>query len=242
MRSEGLLLVVGQVEEGDPHLALDALQLRLHLLAQLLVERAERLVEQQHRGAVDERPGQRHTLLLAARELARPRLLAPPQLDRLEGLGHPGAISPDPTFRRFSPKATLSSLGVIRQAPAGPARPDRRSSPLRRAEPPCYSVCVWRGAPRVGPVTSAHASGKPPSEDGGHPRGLAGGRAVARVRRARQAPQGVSRPDHRLLGLLPDLPAARGFAPGVMGRRAGKQRARGADAGPTGARRGAVSE
>jgi hypothetical protein len=116
--------------------------------------------------------------------------------------------------------------------------PPRYGAPSLRATP----YACGAGRPAWAPVTSAHASGKPPSEDGGHPRGLAGGRAVARVRRARQAPQGVSRPDHRLLGLLPDLPAARGFAPGVMGRRAGKQRARGADAGPTGARRGAVSE
>ena len=43
-------------------------------LAQLQVERAERLVEQQHPGPVDERPGQRDALLLAARHL--PRLAA----------------------------------------------------------------------------------------------------------------------------------------------------------------------
>ena len=48
---ERLLLVVGDVEERDPDLALDRLQLDLHLLAQLQVERAERLVEQQHRRA-----------------------------------------------------------------------------------------------------------------------------------------------------------------------------------------------
>ena len=64
---------MGDVEEGDPDLALDLLQLDLHLLAQLQVERAERLVEQQHRRAVDERAGERHALHLAARELARLR-------------------------------------------------------------------------------------------------------------------------------------------------------------------------
>ena len=45
---ERLLLVVRHVDERDPDLALDALELDLHLLAQLEVERAERLVEQQH--------------------------------------------------------------------------------------------------------------------------------------------------------------------------------------------------
>ena len=50
---------------------LDPLQLELHLLAQLQVERAERLVEQQHLRPVDERAGERDPLLLAAGELAR---------------------------------------------------------------------------------------------------------------------------------------------------------------------------
>jgi hypothetical protein len=40
-----LLLVVRDVYEGDADLALDRAQLVLHLLAQLQVERAERLVE-----------------------------------------------------------------------------------------------------------------------------------------------------------------------------------------------------
>ena len=43
-----LLLVVRDVDEGDPHVRLDRLQLHLHLLAELQVERAERLVQEQH--------------------------------------------------------------------------------------------------------------------------------------------------------------------------------------------------
>ena len=66
-----LLLVVGDVDEGDPDLALDPLQLELQALAQLQVEGAERLVEQQHLRQVDQRPGQRDPLLHAARELVR---------------------------------------------------------------------------------------------------------------------------------------------------------------------------
>ena len=61
-----LLLVVGDVDERDADLALDALELDLHLLAQLEVQRAERLVEQQHARAVDDRAGQRDALALAA--------------------------------------------------------------------------------------------------------------------------------------------------------------------------------
>ena len=55
-------------------LALDRLQLDLHLLAQLEVERAERLVEQQHARAVDERARERDALALAAGQLDRPAL------------------------------------------------------------------------------------------------------------------------------------------------------------------------
>ena len=46
----------------------------LHLLAQLQVERAERLVEQQHLRLADQRARQRHALALAARQLRRPAL------------------------------------------------------------------------------------------------------------------------------------------------------------------------
>ena len=44
-----LVLVVGDEDERDADLALNALELDLHRLAQLEVERRERLVEQQHR-------------------------------------------------------------------------------------------------------------------------------------------------------------------------------------------------
>ena len=54
------------VDEGDRDVVLDQLQLELHLLAQLEIERAERLVEEQNARAVDERAGQGDTLLLAA--------------------------------------------------------------------------------------------------------------------------------------------------------------------------------
>ena len=59
----------GDEHERDADVALDPLELDLHLLAQLEVERAQRLVEQQHRGPVDERPRKRDALPLAAREL-----------------------------------------------------------------------------------------------------------------------------------------------------------------------------
>ena len=73
-----------------PTSVLDPLDLDLHRPAQLEVERAERLVEEQHLGAVDQGPGQRDPLLLAAGELGRllPGLAA--ELDEVEHLAHLG--------------------------------------------------------------------------------------------------------------------------------------------------------
>ena len=81
-----LLLVVRDHDEGDADVALDPLELDLHRLAQLEVERAERLVEQQHLRLHDQRAGERHALLHAAGELRGLRLLAPGQAHELERL------------------------------------------------------------------------------------------------------------------------------------------------------------
>ena len=85
---ERLFLVVGDVDEGDADVALQLLELQLHGLAQLGVEGAEGLVEEQHGGPVDEGARERHALLLAARELARPALHHLIHLDHLERLLH----------------------------------------------------------------------------------------------------------------------------------------------------------
>ena len=60
---------MGHDHEGDPDLGLDGLELDLHLQAELAVQRPQRLVQQQHPGAVDQGPGQGDPLALAAREL-----------------------------------------------------------------------------------------------------------------------------------------------------------------------------
>ena len=67
----GLFLVVGDDDEGEAELLLQVHQFELGLLAQLLVERAERLVEQQHLRPLGDRAGERHALALAAGELVR---------------------------------------------------------------------------------------------------------------------------------------------------------------------------
>ena len=101
---------MGHVDERDPDLALDPLQLDLQALAQLQVERAERLVEQQHRGPVDERAGERDALLLAARELApacaSPRAARP---TRSSSSARARRTSSFGDLLRRSPKATFSS-------------------------------------------------------------------------------------------------------------------------------------
>ena len=86
---EGLLLVVGDIDEGDAHLLLDALELDLHVLAELQVEGAQGLVQKQYLGPVDKGPGDGHPLLLAAGELVRPPVLKALEADGLQHLQHP---------------------------------------------------------------------------------------------------------------------------------------------------------
>jgi len=62
---------MGDIDEGDAGLVLQPFQLGLHLLAQLEVQRAQRLVQQQHARLVHHRPGQGHALALAAGKLGR---------------------------------------------------------------------------------------------------------------------------------------------------------------------------
>ena len=68
---ERLFLVVRDVDERHAELLLDLLELDLELLAQLQVEGAERLVEQERPRRVDDRPRERDALALAAGELTR---------------------------------------------------------------------------------------------------------------------------------------------------------------------------
>jgi len=60
---------VGDEDGREAQLALDASQRLTQLHADLGVERPERLVEQEHRRPVRERAGERHALLLSARQL-----------------------------------------------------------------------------------------------------------------------------------------------------------------------------
>ena len=77
-----LLLIVRDHDEGNSHDVLKALELDLHLPAQLLVERGERLIQQQHSRALHQGAGQGDPLALAAGELVwapafQPRRVGP---------------------------------------------------------------------------------------------------------------------------------------------------------------------
>ena len=79
-------LVVGDVDEGDADLALDLAQFGAHVLAELEVERRERLVEQQHGRLDREGAGDRDPLALAAGQLGRFFVALAGERDELEQL------------------------------------------------------------------------------------------------------------------------------------------------------------
>src|SRR2546428_7879203 len=88
---ERLVLIVSDVQERDAlaQLALDRIQLELHLLAKLEIQRSQRLVQQQHTRAIDQGARERYALALAARELARAPRLHAWQANHAQRLGSP---------------------------------------------------------------------------------------------------------------------------------------------------------
>ena len=93
-----------------------AAQLGLHLLAQLQVEGAQGLVEEQHAGPVHEGPGQGHALPLAARELRR------------------AGARPGPGRRTRSSTSAHAPLALRPRAPSAPAGHRPRSRPRHVGE------------------------------------------------------------------------------------------------------------
>ncbi len=76
-------------DEGDAGGLLDVLELLLHVLAELQVERGERLVEQQELGVVDEGAGDSHALLLAAGERGDAALFKTGERNEMQHLRDP---------------------------------------------------------------------------------------------------------------------------------------------------------
>ena len=79
-----LFLVVGHVEGGDAERALEVPDVVAQLDAQLRVQVGQRLVHQEDLRVDHHRAGQRHALLLPARQLVRQSRGEPPQLDEVE--------------------------------------------------------------------------------------------------------------------------------------------------------------
>jgi hypothetical protein len=84
-----LLLVVRDVQYGHAEALLDFFDLDLHLEAQVLVKRTERLVHQYNGRVEDDRARQGDALLLPARELARGAIGEAVEPHQFERPGHP---------------------------------------------------------------------------------------------------------------------------------------------------------
>ena len=85
---ERLLLVVRDKDERDADRLLNLLQLTLHVLAQLEIERGKRLIEQQHLRFIRECAGDCDTLLLTAGELSDAAVRHAVQIHHVEHLRH----------------------------------------------------------------------------------------------------------------------------------------------------------
>ena len=79
--------IVGDEQDGGAGVARQHLQVVLHHHPGLGVEGAERLIHQDHVGAVDQRPGDRPALLHAARQLVGEIVFEPGEADGLERRG-----------------------------------------------------------------------------------------------------------------------------------------------------------
>ena len=80
---------MGDIYKGDAHLLLDALELDLHVLAELEIEGPQGFVQQQDLGTVDQRPGDGHPLLLATGKGVCPPVFKALQTDGLQHLQDP---------------------------------------------------------------------------------------------------------------------------------------------------------
>jgi hypothetical protein len=108
---------VGDVHEGDADLLLQLLELVLHRLAQLEVEGAEGLVEEEHRRPVDQRARQGDALPLAARELTGSPVADAGQMHEVERL-----VGPAPRLGRGDPRHAQAEHDVL---PHGHVREER---------------------------------------------------------------------------------------------------------------------
>ena len=158
-------LVMRHQHEGNADLPLQLDQLDLHLLAHLLVERAQRFIEQQHLGLQDQRARQRHPLPLAARKRMGGAAPIALQADHLQRFLDPA--------RLFGGRA--GSRGAARSRRSVPPSDAERS---RSSGTPCWSGAGWRArAPCACPsIITAPDEMLLEARDGAQKRGLAAAR------------------------------------------------------------------
>ena len=120
MRSdiEGFLLIVGDVDAGDPHLLLDRLELDLERAAQPCVECTERLVEQEHRRLQHKRAGERNALLLPPESWEGRRRWSPSSRTSWSALATFGPRSCLSTFRKAEAEGVLCDVQVGKEGVA----------------------------------------------------------------------------------------------------------------------------
>jgi hypothetical protein len=127
-RHHGLRLVVRHVDRGDLEGVVQAADLEAHLLAQIGVEVAERLIEQQHLGLDHDGARQGHTLLLAARQLGGIASLEIAHLDHVEDGVDPAVDLGARQLAHLQAEADILAHRHVR--PDGVALEDHRHAPL----------------------------------------------------------------------------------------------------------------
>src|SRR3990172_947604 len=120
------------VDERDPDLALDRLELDLHLLAELQVESAERLIEKEHSWAVHDRTRERDALSLAAGELRRLAISERAEPHHLERLLRP--LTPLPALDLLDHEAVLDVLLHVHVGEERAVLEDRVDRPIVRRQ------------------------------------------------------------------------------------------------------------
>ena len=138
---ERFLLVVRDVDRGEPRLLADAADFRAHLEAQFRVEVRKRLVEQEALGPDDESARERDALLLAARELVRLVVRAVGHPHHLQCLGDAPLPLGGRDFAKLQSKGDVLAHGHVRpqgvalEHHAGVALVGREIRDIRVADP-----------------------------------------------------------------------------------------------------------
>ena len=133
-QGQRLGLVVGDVEHGRAEVLLDPLQLEAQVVAQLGVERGQRLVHQRHRGLAHQRPADRHPLHLPAgkarRRVGELVLDAQQAGDLGHLLAHLGSRESGAAASAAERRGCRRRSGADRASTAGTRR-SRRAAPAR---------------------------------------------------------------------------------------------------------------